>query len=322
MSKSGMKADVEQARTRIRRLCESLSRFFVDRHEMIELMAVSAIAREPLLLVGDPGTGKSDLVVKFCEALGVPRATYFEYLLTQFTEPAELLGPIDLEQLRRGHHRRKMEGMLPTAEVVFLDEIFHANSAILNSLLTVLNERKVYDDGAPRDIAMKMLFAASNDLSDDPQTRALADRFPLKIRCRSVADSDMMTLIEVGIQNECAGLRDNSPWAEGLCSLADIELAQQVIFQDLPERHDDFFPLDVRREFLRWVRTLRAEYGIRLSDRRVIRIYKMIRVFAWLFGGGVVRLEHLLLLQHAGDTVDELDLLAERVPSLVEAAHG
>jgi MoxR-like ATPase len=322
MTKDDNQIDAEESRTRIRRMCESLSRFFVERRPMIELMAVSAVAREPLLLVGEPGTGKSDLVVKFCEALAVPRSQYFEYLLTQFTEPSELFGPIDLEQLRQGHHRRKMIGMLPTAQVVFLDEIFHANSAILNSMLTVLNERKVYDDGAPQDIAMKVMFAAANNLPDDPQMRALADRFPLKVCFRTVADAEIMTLIEVGIQNECAGLNASYPWAEGLCSMDDIDTAQRAIYNGFVERHDEFFPLAVRQEFLRWIRTLREEFRVHLSDRRVIRLYKMIRVYAWLFGGGVVRFDHLGLLQHAGDTVEELDLLAERVPMLLEAAHA
>ena len=90
---------------------------------------MAAVAQEPLLLVGDPGTAKSELVTKFREALGVPDSDYFEYMLTRFTEPSEVLGPIDIALLRDGRFVRRERGKLPTASVVFLDEIFRSNSA-------------------------------------------------------------------------------------------------------------------------------------------------------------------------------------------------
>src|SRR6266705_4580825 len=176
----------------------SLGRFFVAKQPLIDLMTVAAVAQEPLLLVGPPGTAKSDLVIKFKAALKIPDGEYFEYLLTRFTEPSEVFGPIDIAQLRAGRYLRRDHGKLPTARLVFLDEIFKANSAILNSLLTVINERKFYQDGQPVPVKLKVLFAATNEIPEHAELGALKDRFCLKAACRSVQDKYFIELIDAG----------------------------------------------------------------------------------------------------------------------------
>src|SRR5215204_1509364 len=91
-----LQAEADALRKRLDRFRTSLSRFFVAKQELIDLMLVAAIAQEPLLLVGPPGTAKSDLVLKFKDALGIDENDYFEYMLTRFTEPSEIIGPIDI----------------------------------------------------------------------------------------------------------------------------------------------------------------------------------------------------------------------------------
>ena len=157
-----LQSEAEDLRTRLNRFRESLGRFFVNKQELIDLMVVAAVAQEPLLLVGPPGTAKSDLVLKFKDAIGVPDDDYFEYMLTRFTEPSEIIGPIDINQLRDGRYIRREQGKLPTAKLAFLDEIFKSNSAILNILLTIINERKFYQDGVPTPVKLRVLFAATN----------------------------------------------------------------------------------------------------------------------------------------------------------------
>ena len=110
-----LQAEAETLRGRLNRLRVSLGRFFVAKQELIDLMVVAAIAQEPLLLVGPPGTAKSDLVLKFKDALGLADDDYFEYMLTRFTEPSEIIGPIDINLLREGRYIRREQGKLPTA---------------------------------------------------------------------------------------------------------------------------------------------------------------------------------------------------------------
>ncbi len=145
-----LRAEADDIRKRLALFRTSLGRFLVEKQELIDLMVVAAVAQEPLLLVGPPGTAKSDLVLKFRDAIGVSEEDYFEYMLTRFSEPSEIIGPIDINQLRDGRYVRREEGKLPTARLAFLDEIFKSNSAILNILLTIINERKFYQDGKPQ----------------------------------------------------------------------------------------------------------------------------------------------------------------------------
>src|SRR5205807_7338062 len=172
----------------LNRFRTSLGRFFVDKQELIDLMVIAAVAQEPLLLIGPPGTAKSDLILKFKDALGVAEEDYFEYMLTRFTEPSEIIGPIDINELRDGRYIRREQGKLPTARLAFLDEIFKSNSAILNILLTIINERKFYQDGVPQPVRLRILFAATNEVPEQAELAALKDRFCLKAESRSVQE--------------------------------------------------------------------------------------------------------------------------------------
>src|SRR5512143_3134824 len=189
-------------RERLNRFRTALGRFFVDKQALIDLMTVSAVAQEPLLLVGPPGTAKTDLVVKFREAMKIPDVDYFEYMLTRFTEPSEVLGPIDINLLRQGRYIRRDQGKLPTARLVFLDEIFKSNSAILNCLLTIINERKFYQDGVPQPVKLKILFAATNEIPEHTELAALKDRFCLKAACRSVQERYFLELLDAGLDGQ------------------------------------------------------------------------------------------------------------------------
>src|SRR5271166_3212851 len=151
-----LQSEAEDLRGRLNHFRKSLGRFFVEKQELIDLMVVAAVAQEPLLLVGPPGTAKSDLVLKFKDALGLTDDDYFEYMLTRFTEPSEIIGPIDIGQLREGRYVRREQGKLPTARLAFLDEIFKSNSAILNILLTIINEKKFYQDGVPQPVRLRV----------------------------------------------------------------------------------------------------------------------------------------------------------------------
>lgn len=323
-----LRGEAEELRGRINRFRQALGRFFVAKQEIIDLMTVAALAQEPILIVGPPGTAKSDLAVKFTEALGVPADEYFEYMLTRFTEPSEIVGAIDIGELREGKYIRRKEGKLPTATVAFLDEIFKSNSAILNILLTIINERKFYQDGAPEPVPLKILFAATNEIPELGELAALRDRFALKVLSGSVRDNHFTELVDAGLKAESAKAMNRKPWAEGLCSLTDMLKANRYLTLQFAHTEVDnqgnenndrarFFPAEVFREFQRLVKTLAREDKIFISDRKLVKLYKLLRVRSWLFSGGAVTRDDLRLLTYLGETIAEIEHLREKVPMLL-----
>jgi MoxR-like ATPase len=324
--------EAEALRKRLANFRRSLGRFFVHKQELIDLMLVAAVAQEPLLLVGPPGTAKSDLVLKFKDALGLADEDYFEYMLTRFTEPSEIIGPIDINQLRDGRYVRREQGKLPTARLAFLDEIFKSNSAILNILLTIINERKFYQDGAPQPVRLRVLFAATNEVPEQNELAALKDRFVLKAESRSVQDEHFQELIDAGLQSEVYRTLNQKPWAEGHATLEDVVKANRYLTLTFARKHHGgrnaeeqndrqvYFPGDVFREFQRLVKTLVREDKIFISDRKLVKLYKLFRVRAWLFSGGTVGREDLRLLAYLGETHQEIELLRDKVPQLLGEA--
>ena len=316
-----LSAEAQSLRDRLNRFRVGLGRHFVDKQPLVDLMVVAAVAQEPLLLVGPPGTAKSDLVLKFKDALGLSGIDYFEYLLTRFTEPSEVLGPIDINELRSGKYLRREKGKLPTARLVFLDEIFKASSAILNSLLTVINERKFYQDGVPVPVRLKVLFAATNEIPEHSELGALKDRFALKAACRSVQETHFIELLDAGVDSMVKKDLNRKPWVEGHASLEDVMKAHRyltlLMAKKEPRDREVFFREEVMREFRRVIRTLVREDEVFVSDRKLIKLYRLLRTRAWIVHGGAVEREDLQLLAYLGETREEIDLLEEKVPRLL-----
>jgi MoxR-like ATPase len=323
-----LQEEAEGIRKRLNHFRKSLGRFFVAKQELIDLMLVAAIAQEPLLLVGPPGTAKSDLVLKFKDALGLADEDYFEYMLTRFTEPSEIIGPIDINQLREGRYIRREQGKLPTCRLAFLDEIFKSNSAILNILLTIINERKFYQDGVPQPVRLRVMFAATNEVPEQGELAALKDRFVLKAESRSVQDEFFTELIDAGLQAEVYRSLNQKPWMEGHAALEDILKASRYLTYLFGRRQrsgrgeettdrQTFFPAEVFREFQRLVKTLVREDRLFVSDRKLVKLYKLFRIRAWLFTGGTVSRDDLRLLAYLGETHQEMELLRDKVPALL-----
>ncbi len=323
-----LQEEADELRAKLNRFRTALGRFFVQKQPLIDLMVVAAVAQEPLLIVGPPGTAKSDLVLKFKDALGLGEDDYFEYMLTRFTEPSEIIGPIDINQLRDGRYIRREQGKLPTARLAFLDEIFKSNSAILNILLTIINEKKFYQDGVPAPVRLRVLFAATNEVPEQGELAALKDRFVLKAESLPVQENHFEELIDAGIRTEVNRSLNQKPWIEGHASLDDILKANRYLTyqfgrvqragrDDEANDRQQFFPADVFREFQRVVKTLVREDRVFISDRKLVKLYKLLRVRAWLLAGGVVSRDDLRLLAYLGETHQEMALLRDKVPNLL-----
>ena len=182
---------------KLRRVVRALDAALIEREPHARAVLLAMIAGQHALLLGPPGTAKSLLARSICEAFDGAR--YFEYLLSRFTHPDELFGPVSIPGLKDEDYRRLTEGFLPRAHVAFLDEIFKANSAILNSLLTLVNER-VFHHGRHRDaVPLLGLVGASNELPEPGAgLEALYDRFLVRLTVPPVSDPDAFLRIATG----------------------------------------------------------------------------------------------------------------------------
>ena len=258
----------------------------VERDLEARLVVLGMVSQEHILFIGPPGTSKSEIGRRLSQLCGGP---FFQRLFTKFTTPDEICGPLSLRALENDEYQRVIDGFLPTATVAFLDEIFKANSAILNTLLTILNERK-FDNGAGNrvDCPLKCVIGASNELPDSEELDALLDRFLLKSYVTSVSDDGLVQILtldssasnEVAIDSTISDSLDNVV-AEISSALDGVEIGLNIslLIRDL-------------RSFLR------DEIGIYVSDRRLVKAARLLKVAAASNGRDRVDYIDCLLLQH------------------------
>jgi MoxR-like ATPase len=260
-----MNNSLQDAARHLRAGLQQATTGLVGREPLAELIVLAAVAQEHLLVIGPPGTGKSAVVRRVAQMLG---GRYFEYLLGRFTEPSELFGAVDLKKLREGTVETDVSGMLPEADVAFLDEVFLGSTAILNTLLGVLNERRFRRGHTQLACPLRVCVGAANGLPDDEGLAAFADRFLLHAFVEPVADAQLESLLQGGWQSDFATVSDT----HALAAL------------DLLSRHLREVRMDaVRPALAEAIRKLRAA-GIRLSDRRIVKAQRLVAAAAVLAG--------------------------------------
>lgn len=308
---------VLQALQRLAHVERVLKGLYVDREAAVELLILAVVCRENLLLLGPPGTAKTELLSRFTRLVD---ARGFHYLLTRFTEPTELFGPLDLEKFRQGTFHIRTDGMLPEAEIAFLDEVFQGSSAILNALLTLVNER-IFHNGAQRQqVPLISLVGASNALPDDPWLRAFADRFILRLEVRSVDDDHLDDLLDLGWQLERQRIEEIRRRARGGAT----EDLPEISIDDLAELHGRLTEvrLDaVRPLYSTVLREIRAE-GVEISDRRVVRGLKLIAGAALLRRAHIADAQDLWPLEHLWSRPEEAETLTSVIRPRVAEAGG
>ena len=262
---------------------EPIKQTLIGKEEIIELLGVALVAGENLFLLGPPGTAKSALVQELAARI---RGKSFDYLLTRFTEPSELFGPFDLRRLRDGDLVTNTEGMLPEADIVFLDELMNANSAILNSLLLALNERVFRRGRQTEPLPMLLALGASNQLPADDALAALFDRFLLRVVCENVNDEHLDAVLDAGWRRDSQSLQESSLSIDDLRSLN-----RRVPGVDVSA---------IRPALIEWVTRLRS-LGIPISDRRAVRLQRAIAASAVLCSRDRATMSDLWVLQHVWD---------------------
>lgn len=288
-----------------REVLDPLKHAFVGKDEIIDLMGVSLAARENLFLFGPPGTAKSALVHSLAARI---HGHTFDYLLSRFTEPNELFGPFDIRRLREGDLVTNTDGMLPEADIVFLDELLNANSAILNSLLMALNERIFRRGRETRAIPALFFAGASNHLPEDDALRALFDRFLLRVRCGPVPENQLAQVLSAGWD-----LEQNDACQSATLTASDLrEFQKGVRGVDLSI---------VRSAYLDLVLKLRHA-GMDISDRRAVRLQRVVAASALLCGRLEARVSDLWVLRHVWDREEQIEIIESIVAAtLASKAH-
>ncbi len=264
----------------LRKIIEELRGLLFERDEVIEGALCALLTGNHMLIIGPPGTAKSQLVHEVCKR--VAGASYFQWLLTKFTTPEEIFGAVSLRGLENDEYRRVTHGKIPEANVAFLDEVFKASSSILNTLLTIMNERIFYNSTDTVHVPLISLFGASNELpSEEDELEALYDRFLL----RYVVDylkEDFRFLKMLGTEEIGGG-------------------STSITLEELLKCQSEVHEIPVPEHVVKLVSRLRGELnkkGFVLSDRRYKQSISLLRSKAYLSGRDEVTEADLSILEN------------------------
>jgi MoxR-like ATPase len=273
--------EINSRKEKLQQLIQAMQVGLLEREPQVKLTLLAALSGEHLLLIGPPGTAKSELAKRLKHIF--VEANYFERLLTRFTVPEEVFGPLSIKALEEDRYTRLTSGYLPSCSVAFLDEIFKANSAILNSLLTILNERQ-FDNGNTRDrIPLISVIAASNELPEGEELSALYDRFMLRSHVLPVSDENFLELLTMKGE-------EFSP-----------ELNLRLRVEDLTEVQTLACKVLINSDVLSLIglfRTYLNDHDITVSDRRWRKIIKLLQVSAFTNDKTEVSIYDAWLLPH------------------------
>ena len=278
-----VRPDVDPVREKFALARKELSSALIERDEEVDLVLTALVANEHVLLVGQPGSAKSLLLDSVLSWTGGAK---FSILLTKFTTPEEVFGPVSLAGLKEDRYVRVTAGRLPEADYAFVDEVWKASSAILNTLLKILNER-TYDagDGVARRVPLRLCVAASNEWPS-PDTgkelSALLDHFLLRKTVAPIRS-------HVGRQR-LLWTRDHAPRLSTTVTPAEVEQARRQALS-LPWS-------DEAKEALEVILKELAREGVQPGDRRQFKTVGAVRAFAYLCGADEVLPEHLEVAQH------------------------
>ena len=263
---------------KLKRIREELKQQFLERTDLIDGALAALLASHHLLIIGPPGTAKSMLADELCRR--IEGTNYFQWLLTRFTTPEEIFGAVSLKALEQDDYRRVTNRKLPEAHIAFLDEIFKANSSILNSILTLINERFFHNGKEIVKVPLLTLFGASNELPEEEELTALYDRFLVRFVVGYIAEDFRFLRM----------LESHKAAARTTLTLAELSALQNLAGAVTIPSHVYRSIADIRREL--------NKKNIQASDRRYRQSLALLQSYAFLEGEKEVYEKHLFFLEH------------------------
>lgn len=291
---------LDAARANLAAVRDYLLSEFSEREEVVEMLLTAAVGGEHMVMVGVPGTGKSAIARAFAECIG---GSYYEYLFTAFSVPEEFVGPFSLKALDNDEYRRVLDGRFCDADVVFADEIFKSNSASLNTLLPILNERIVHNGGKPTKVPLRVCVAASNEMPQGDELGALWDRLLLRCVVEPLKSNSNRRAL---LKRQLAPTRSAVPHI----TMAELELLAS----------DGVSGVSISDETIELFLNLRAQLegaGIVYGDRRWVKALKLVRANAVVHGDDQADEFHMrILCSVLWSTPEQRDVVNEKVGAL------
>lgn len=259
---------------------QALNSKFFERENEVEGILVALLSRQHMLMIGPAGTAKSALSSELSKI--IEGSAYFQWLLTKFSTPEEVFGPLSLKGLEQGVYQRIITSKMPEANIVFLDEIFKANSAILNSLLTLINERLFYNNGSPVQVPLMSVIGASNEYPEEEEgLDALFDRFLLRFEIDFIADeTNFVSMLKATAQT---------------IQMPFMTMEELLHLQFLTDRV--VIPDEVYKALSK-IRVELRDKGIRPSDRRFKQSLSVLQAKAMINQRQVVQMDDIAILEN------------------------
>jgi MoxR-like ATPase len=278
--------DARDTARRLRAIRDELSERFYERADVVRTLVVALLAGQHSLVLGPPGTAKSELARELTGR--IEGAAYWEILLSKFTAPTRMFGPIDVAALARGEYRQVYDGRATTAHVAFLDEIFKCSTAALNETLGYLNERIYHPEngGAPIRCPLIAAITASNELPSGEDSAAIYDRLLVRIEVGYLEDpSNFAALVRSAV---------GRPAAPAPPTTVELAALQHAVTGAVPA-------VDVPDTIVDAMVTLRAALRRKelvASDRRWRQAVRLLQASAYLDGRTAVTETDLSVLTH------------------------
>ncbi len=287
----------------------SLNARFLEREDVVDGLLASLITRQNAFLFGAPGTGKSELVQAVSK--GFNGSKFFSYLLSPTTDPSELFGPVAISKLLEDEYTRDVDGYLPSANIAFLDELFRGSSSVLNSLLTILNERTFNNGKEVIKTPIQSIVAATNSFPSEESLQAFCDRFLF----RPTVDFLRRPVSKRSLDRWALGIGEPRPVSDSKLSYGDLLTLQEEVSSI--EINDEF--LD---DFYQVMATL-AGRGIQVSDRRRVQILKFMKGWAIVQGDTELVSEHLhnSLIHIVYRDVEDIEVIKDCLDQIIPTAN-